>query len=246
MGPYEYRSDLGDIHHTRPVDWIKEDVPRTTFGQDLLYSLGAYMTVCQIKRNNAEARVIEILKGNKDPGFTDMDKTLPDDGETEDAAPADVEQLAHDQILAHLEYNFKGHELARLVEAVLKAEGYVTKLSPHGPDGGVDVLAGRGTLGLEGPRLCVQVKSSQSSADVNVLRALQGSMATFKADQGLLVSWGGFTKPVETEARLSFFTVRLWDANDLVEAVLKNYERLPEELRNDLPLKRIWALVIEE
>jgi restriction system protein len=245
-GPYDYRSDLGDIHHTRPVEWIEEDIPRTIFGQDLLYSLGAYMTVCQIQRNNAEARVIEILKGHKDPNLTDMKKTLAGEDETEDAAPTDVEQLARDQILAHLEQNFKGHELARLVEAVLKAEGYVTKLSPHGPDGGVDVLAGRGTLGLEGPRLCVQVKSSQSSADVNVLRALQGSMATFKADQGLLVSWGGFTKSVETEARLSFFTVRLWDANDLMEATLKNYERLSEELRNELPLKRIWALVIEE
>ena len=36
-GPYEYRSDLGDIHHTRPVEWIKEDIPRTAFRQDLLY-----------------------------------------------------------------------------------------------------------------------------------------------------------------------------------------------------------------
>jgi len=31
-----------------------------------------------------------------------------------------------------------------------------------------------------------------------------------------------------------------------VEAVLKNYDRLPEESRTDLPLKRVWALVLEE
>ena len=71
-------------------------------------------------------------------------------------------------------------------------------------------------------------------------------MQNFKADQGLLVSWGGFNKAVGKEARLSFFSVRLWGANDLIEAILRNYERLPEELQNELPLKRIWALVIEE
>lgn len=242
LGPYQYRMDLGDVHHTVPVEWLRENVPRTDFKQDLLYSLGAFMTVCQIQRNNAEARVSEILKGNKDPGFEDYTGR----GENGEEAPTDVDQLAHDQILAHLEQQFKGHDLTRLVDAVLQAEGYVTKLSPPGPDGGVDILAARGALGLEGPRICAQVKSSPSASDVTTLRALQGSMQTFKADQGLLVSWGGFTKAVENEARLSFFSVRLWDANDLIEAVLKNYERLPEELQNELPLKRIWALVIEE
>ena len=36
-------------------------------------------------------------------------------------------------------------------------------------------------------------------------------------------------------ARLSFFSVRLWDANDLIEAIFKNYDRLPEELQSELP-----------
>lgn len=71
-------------------------------------------------------------------------------------------------------------------------------------------------------------------------------MATFKADQGLLMSWGGFNSPVIKEARQSFFSVRLWDADDLVEALLKNYDRIPEDLKSELPLKRIWALVPEE
>ena len=133
--------------------------------------------------------------------------------------------------------------LSRLLDAILRAEGYVTQLSPPGPDGGVDTLARRGTLGLEGPRMCVQVKSSNNPSDVTVFRGLQGSMATFKADEGLLVSWGGFNNAVQREARLSFFSVRLWDADDLLEAITRNYDHLPEELQKDLPLKRIWALV---
>jgi len=243
---YNYRSDLGDVHHTLPVEWLKQDIPRTAFGQDLLYSFGAFMTVCQIQRNNAEPRVREILKGKKDPGFTSAETKPGEIGSEAGDQPPNIEQMARDQIMSHIEQNFKEHNLSRLIDAVLQAEGYITKISAPGPDGGVDILAGRGALGFELPRLCVQVKSSQATSDVTILRALQGSMQNFKADQGLLVSWGGFNKAAENEARMSFFSVRLWDANDVVEAVLKNYDRLPEELQNELPLKRIWALVIEE
>lgn len=243
-GPYQFRTDLGEVHHTVPVDWIREDLPRTSFRQDLLNSFGAFMTVCEIKRHNAEERVRKVIEGKADPG--DDSAIGPDIPEPDGNGFIDVEQVARDQILTHLEKHFKGHDLAKLVEALLQAEGFITKLSPPGPDGGVDILAGRGALGLEGPKLCVQVKSSSSPADVNILRALQGTMQNFKADQGLLVSWGGFTKPVEGEARLSFFSVRLWDASDLIEAVLKYYDRLPEDFQAELPLKRIWALVIEE
>lgn len=65
---YKYRTDLGDlVHHTRGVKWLKTDPPRTTFAQDLLYSFGAFMTVCKIKRNDAEARVHAIVEGKPAP-----------------------------------------------------------------------------------------------------------------------------------------------------------------------------------
>lgn len=117
---------------------------------------------------------------------------------------------------------------------------------PPGKDGGVDILAGRGSLGLDSPRLCVQVKSGSETSDVNVLRALQGTMHNVKADNGLLVSWGGVTQDVDREARQSYFTVRIWRSSDLIDAALRNYERLSGEIRNDLPLKRTWTLVLED
>ena len=243
MESYQYLKCKGEMRHTLPVKWVRTDLPRTDVGQDLRYSLGAFMTVCQIQRNNAEERFKAMMSGKKDPG---INVVSGEEVETEETGPTDVEQIARDQILGHIEKNFRGHELTRLVEAVLIAEGYKTKASAPGPDGGIDILAGRGALGFEPPKLCVQVKSSSSSADVNILRSLQGSMQTFQADQGLLVSWGGFTSIVLKESRLSFFSVRLWDGDDLVKAVLRNYDRLPEELQNELPLKRVWALVLEE
>jgi len=128
----------------------------------------------------------------------------------------------------------------------LRADGWVTKASPPGADGGVDILGGRGSLGLDAPRLCVQVKSQNTPCDVTVLRTLQGTMQTFKAEQGLLVCWGGFNKAVLTEARQSHFSVRLWNSGELVDAIYRTYERLPAEIQADLPLKRSWMLVPED
>ena len=55
----------------------------------------------------------------------------------------DIEEIARDQITRYLEVNFQGHDLARLVDAVLQAQGYTTRVSEAGPDGGADILAGR-------------------------------------------------------------------------------------------------------
>ena len=85
-----------------------------------------------------------------------------------------------------------------------------------------------------------------SPADVTVYRTLQGAMQTFKAEQGLLVCWGGFNKVVLTEARTGHFSVRLWDSGDLVEVIYRTYERLPAEAQAELPLKRAWMLVVDE
>ena len=63
-GPYQYQTELGEaVRHVRPVKWLRKDLPRTAFDQDLLYSFGAFMTVCQISRNDAEKRIREYPRG---------------------------------------------------------------------------------------------------------------------------------------------------------------------------------------
>lgn len=249
-GPYQYLKIGNQYRHTRAVKWVRPDVPRTTFQQDLLLSFGAFMTVCRITRNDAEKRIASVLNGGPDPGWTATEPKgkTPVPASTDEAPETvtDLAQLAHDQIVAHIQSHYPGHAMTRLVDAVLRADGWVTKVSPPGPDGGVDILAGRGTLGLDAPRLCVQVKSQNSPADVTIYRTLQGTMQSFKAEQGLLVCWGGYNKPVLSEAKQSHFTVRLWESRDLVEAILRNYELLPAEIQAELPLKRVWTLVPEE
>ena len=163
--------------------------------------------------------------------------------EPEDDGSIDLEQFAADQIVNHIGRKFVGHELARLVAAILNVEGYQTQTSKPGADGGVDIIAGSGPIGFGQPRIAVQVKSGDAPADVSVLRELQGVMPRFGAEHGLIVSWSGFKDSVIKEARQLFFEVRLWDSGDLVAALLKNYEKLPEDIQADLPLKRIWLLV---
>src|SRR5262249_28972864 len=162
-----------------------------------------FMTVCNISRNDAERRVSAVLAGKPDPGLrVSIEKPrkpgVPVPPEPEEGP--DLGQLANDQIVAHIQSHFAGHALAALVDAVLRADGWVTKVWPPGADGGVDILGGGGPLGLDEPRLCVQVKSQNSPADVTVYRTLQGTMQTYKAEQGLLVCWGGFNKAVLGEA----------------------------------------------
>ena len=101
-------------------------------------------------------------------------------------------------------------------------------------------------MGFDPPRLVVQVKSSDQPLDVMALRELRGVIRGFGADQGLLVSWGGFRQSVPREARQSFFKIRLWGPEEILNALFTTYDRLPDELRSEIPLKRVWTLVSEE
>ncbi len=240
-GEYRYRPDFPmRAKHTRPVDWFAPDVPRERFDQDILYSLGALMTVCQIQRNNAEERIRAVLEGTPPP------PPPPEGDESNGEELPNLEESAGTQIRNHIRQRFAGHKLAEIIDAVLHAQGYQTEMSPPGPDGGVDIIAGRGPMGFDPPRLIVQVKATSQQQDIKVVRELKGVMKDFAADQGLFVSWSGFRRSVMAEARRQFFEIRLWDAGDVVEAVQRYYEEFPEQLKAELPLKRIWVLVYED
>ena len=48
-GPYSYDGKADMPHrHYRAVQWLNLDVPRSSFDQDLLFSFGAIMTICEV------------------------------------------------------------------------------------------------------------------------------------------------------------------------------------------------------
>lgn len=239
LGEYQHQPDNPhDSKHVRPVNWIDE-IPRNQIDPEMLSSMNARRTVCRIRVEDAEKRINALLK----PG---METPASVHSETDEETFLDYEQMARDEISSAITRKFKGHGLARLVAAILQAQGYQVRVSPEGPDGGVDIIAGRGLLGFDAPRLVVQVKSGKGPVDVGVMRELTGVMASFGADSGLIVAWGGYRGVVEKENARQFFKIRLWDADMLVKMIQENYELLPEDIQAELPLKRIWILVPEE
>lgn len=247
-GEYRFESKgPSPYYHWRSVKWIGDAIPRANFGQDLLFSFGAFLTICRIQRNNAEARIAAMRhRGWQAETGLVLPPRQPAGENVEPEAITDIDLLAQDQIAHLINSHFKGHNLTRLVDAILRAQGYTTYVSPEGADGGVDILAGAGPLGFGAPRLCVEVKSESGAIDRPTVDKLLGAVAKFGADEGLFVAWGGFKSTVPKELAPSFFKVRLWNRNDLLQQLFETYDRLDEDIRAELPLKRIWTVASQD
>lgn len=251
-GTYQYRATDGDLNkrHVVPVDWQRVDLPRSAVKQDLLFTLGSAMSVFSPSKNNAVTRLESLMNNGVDPGHavalspriklkpaTPMDDI--EDVDEPELSP-DIEVAALDQITSKIKEEFTGHGLATLVSALLAVEGLHCEQSPPGPDGGIDIVAGRGLLGLD-DLIVVQVKSG-GQVGSPIVKELHGNMATHGAEQGLLVAWDGLSKPARDALKANNMRVRVWQDTDVVEAVLANYEKLDSDIRAQLPLKRVWIL----
>jgi len=72
-GEYRYAPDSPELmRHQRDVCWIRDNVARDDIARDLRHSLGASMTVCRIRRHDAEERIETFLdciaRSTKRPG----------------------------------------------------------------------------------------------------------------------------------------------------------------------------------
>ncbi|MCY4046620.1 MAG: restriction endonuclease [Candidatus Dadabacteria bacterium] len=241
VGDYEYiGGNPESAHHSRKVKWKSEPIPRSAFDKDLLYAFGSLLTVFRVNKNK-EDRIKAVIEGKPQP-----EEETDNTGDEEQALP-DLAQLAHDQVSDFIGYKFKSHRMEDLVAEVLKAQGFEVRPNPRkGSDGGVDILAGRGSMGFDEPRLCVQVKSGDTPINSTTYNELKGVMQKFGATHGLLVSWGGFNRNVEEEAKRDFFNIRLWNAEDLVNEIQDVYSNLPKEIQAELPMQQIWLLVDED
>lgn len=249
-GSYVYDAQAENpYYHSLEVQWFAQDIPRTAFDQDLLNSLGAFLTVCRISRNNAEERIKALYKnGWKGSHLTTVSSgVIPDDLEVmTEPGSINLEETANDQIAEFIERRFAGHGLTRIIEGILKAKGFTVYRSPEGPDNGVDLLAAPEPYGFGSPRICIQVKSGNVVVDRPTLDQLVGVMTNVHAEQGILVSWGGFKQTVKKEERDKFFKVRFWGQKEIIDELLENYAKLNEDLRAEIPLKQVWTVVLKE
>jgi restriction system protein len=129
------------------------------------------------------------------------------------------------------------YDFQKLVAALLEAMGYhIGWIAPPGPDGGVDIVAFTDPIGVEGPRIKVQVKrqsgTAMSVSDIRSFVAVLGDQ-----DAGIYVSSGGYTKEARREAqRLVNRRLTLIDLEQLVDLWTSHYENIGDAG------KRLFAL----
>lgn len=248
---YAFRDDPDPtLRHVVGVKWRRTDASRAAVKDDLLNTLNGSLTVFTASKNGAEARLRAMMRTGIDPGAAGITEPTPDNGsdvtdENEsvaDPTPAATAEAIRDRILVHLGENFRQHKMEHLVADVLRAQGWVCHVSPEGPDRGIDILAGRGPLGLDSPTLIVECKSEEGPIGSTVVRGLNGAMARQKADQGLLVAWGGLNKKGREELFSNRLTIATWDAEQLLDQILAVYDRLSAETKARLPLTQVWVL----
>ncbi|MCA6437013.1 MAG: restriction endonuclease [Bacteroidetes bacterium] len=250
VGEYEFKEIEREFSHIIKVKWEKT-ISRTEFEEDLLYSFGSLLTVSNISRNNAYERVTKILKGAYKKSTNDKN----DWQEYEKDDPIkniNTDDLIYTRIEKFIQNNFKDYDFEDLIREILKAHGLNTSSireigniknsKKKGSDGGVDILASKGLLGFEEPKICVQVKSGSSQQPPAILRELYGVMTSFNSTSGLLVSWGGFSPALIKESREKYFSIRLWNSDNILKEIFDNYDKFSQEFKARLPLKRIWIL----
>lgn len=217
--------------HQRNVTWLKH-CSRTEFSQGALYEIGSAMTLFQVK-NYADEYEAAML-GKQFP-----EKEIEaDDVQTFSKTAAATQQSTEDFVIKKLSRDLKGHPFASFVAHLLDKMGYNTRVSPEGPDGGIDIIAHRDELGFEPPIIKVQVKSKDGNIGDPEVSALYGKVDNHEF--GMLVNLGGFTRQARDFAR-NKSNLRLIDGEELVQLIFKHYEDFDSKYKGILPLKRVYV-----
>lgn len=235
VSDYEFRADLNPAApQTRRVAW-KGRIRRDDLSTGARNTLGAMVTIFQ-PGADVEQEINSLLAGTPKP----EEPTDADGGDTSDLVDLkdDLAEKAHEfikDVISALDWD----EVQELVAAVLRAMGYKTRVSPKGSDQGKDITASPDGLGLEPPRIKVEVKHRpRSSIGAPDLRSFLGGLRS--EDRGLYVSTGGFSREAVYEAERATVPVTLMTLDDLAALLVQHYEDMDAEGRALVPLTRVY------
>lgn len=241
-GDAEYVSegDEGGPAWTREVEWSAH-VLRDSLSTAAKNSLGSTLTLFELK----EAYLTEMLALaaplNEPLNLTPASASEPDEVDASSEADQTAEALAdraqyliQDRIVA-----LDWAQMEQLIAGILRAMGYRTRVSDPGPDRGVDVFASPDGLGLEEPRIFVEVKHRPGTPmGAPALRAFIGGRR--QGDRCIYLSTGGFTREARYEADRANVPLRLVNLSELTLLLLENYARLDEPTRALIPLTMLY------
>lgn len=167
----------------------------------------------------------------------------------EEIQSINIEQLQEQSLSGIKEFiNRKNpYEFQDFIAALLRAMGYHTPfVSPKGKDGGIDIVAYQDPLGIQKPRIKVQVKHyAQTPIAADAIRSLKGLLNNGE-EVGLFVTSGRFTTEAERFARESNVHIKLIDGDELIGLWQQFYEQMNDEDKSLLPLYRIYFLAPAE
>jgi restriction system protein len=223
----------------RKVIWLKR-VARDRLSAEAKNTLGAIQTLFRINNKvaseiNSKAVPLDAPDPVEEPDAPDVQESVALEEQIRAELIEKAEETIEDRI-ARLDWE----EMQELVAGILRGMGYRTTVSSSGPDRGYDVFASPDGLGLQEPRIFVEVKhrpnQSMGSQDI---RSFLGGRST--GDRCLYVSTGGYTKDARYEADRANVPIQLLGMVDLRRLLVEYYEDLDEETRNLVPLKRIYV-----
>lgn len=231
---YEFSAKRSKEHpHIRKVHWHTK-VPRDVLSVSTRNSLGSTLTLflippdafADLEQAAAHPNAAENITGH----WSDQQADIKEANRT---AEEEALELLKDRLLS-----LDPYEMQDLVAAILRAMGYRTRVSAPGPDRGLDVFASPDGLGLQEPRIKVEVKHRESGMGSKEIRSFLGSLRA--GDKGLYVSTGGFSKDAKYEADRATIPVTLIDVGDLAQLVTDHYENFDAKGRALIPLVKIY------
>lgn len=223
---YIYTDKSNGYQHIRNVNWIGR-VNRDEISTPTKNTLGAISTIFEIS-GDAKSEVSLLLKGKKE----EIKHVEPTEEEVKDVI-GNAREFIKDKVLA-LDWD----EMQDLVAGLLRSMGYKTIVSAKGPDRGKDIRASPDGLGLEEPRIIVEVKHQSGPMGSGEISKLVGVLG--KGDKGLYVSTGGFSKEAKYTADNSDKPITLIDHDMLVDLIIQNYDNFDFESRALIPLTKIY------
>lgn len=229
-GDYVYNPKLSEPH-TRAVNWFEKTVSRDSISNSTKNSLGSTLTIFRLSTEQKE-EILNLLNQNE-PKIKDEAAIIEENKEFSETLYDNAKESLKDSI-----NSLNPDEMEELVKEILNAMGYVARRSKKGADRGVDVFASPDGLGLEEPRIFVEVKHRAGQMGAPEIRKFIGGRKP--EDKCLYVSTGGYTKEALYEAERSNVALTLIDINLLAETITRYYDYFSVEGKMLLPLKKVY------
>lgn len=231
-GQYQYAPKMSFIGqtwpHIRKTQWTSKPISRDILSQNTKNSLGTTLTLSELQPeqtkeilsliNNQPEKVVEQAQNIKEENAVIID-------EARERLKDRIMELDPDQ-------------MEKLLKEILNAMGYIAEQTPKGPDRALDVFASKDGLGLEDPRICVEVKHRNGKMGSKEIRQFLGSRKEY--DRCIFVSTGGFTKDARYEAERSTIPLTLLDIDRLADIIERYYDNFSAEGKILLPLKKTY------